>query len=474
MIDLNQFETKHFVVPCQTGVFADAANGKRLVFDDDEAKYVLCKEPTQYVKKKTLETYRTSVCVMTGNHLHFAVLKSHHINKHGLQWELEFEAVFCGDNPAPVCSGRESIQYWLFEEGTSLLTPDLLIEKNQPLNVVSCVSILLNSTLAKSVPLSLTPLDFVKHLSQGTLESLLNPIKQLAFGVEIEFTGITRNQAIRVVSKLFNTDYSFDTAYKVIDDKQRTWKIVCDGSIMVERNDGDNIIPDRAYKCELVTPILFYDDIPTLQQIVRELRFAGMKVYKSCGIHVHVAGSYFTYSRLRCLINLMADIEPSLYKSLQTDPERQSKWCRPVSSEMRHAVNDLALTQESIKTTTAESVKRCWYGGRRCCFGHYDSSRYHALNLHSLWEGKGIEYRMFNSTTHAGKVKAYIQLCLAITAYAKYRHDDPLPFIDENRENSSFRSWLEHIGLVGQEFKTARTHLLRNLKNTSDERRDVA
>ena len=58
-----------------------------------------------------------------------------------------------------------------------------------------------------------------------------------------------------------------------------------------------------------------------------------------------------------------------------------------------------------------------------------------------------IEFRLFNSTTHAGKIKTYIQLCLAISAQ-KY----------------TFRTWLLRLGMIGDEFKTARKFLLENLE----------
>ena len=44
------------------------------------------------------------------------------------------------------------------------------------------------------------------------------------------------------------------------------------------------------------------------------------------------------------------------------------------------------------------------------------------LNLHAAFSlerpARTIEFRAFNGTLHAGKIKAYIQLCLAISAQA--------------------------------------------------------
>ncbi len=74
--------------------------------------------------------------------------------------------------------------------------------------------------------------------------------------------------------------------------------------------------------------------------------------------------------------------------------------------------------------------KVIWYStqtGYAHNVGHYDQTRYHMLNLHSFFEGKGVEFRLFQFDNfnpdapagkkgglHAGQLKAYVQLCLAM------------------------------------------------------------
>lgn len=75
-----------------------------------------------------------------------------------------------------------------------------------------------------------------------------------------------------------------------------------------------------------------------------------------------------------------------------------------------------------------------------------------------------IEFRLFNGTLHAGKVKSYIQLCLAISHQAlAQKRALPAKTLSEN-EKYTFRTWLLRLGLIGEEFKTARMHLLKNLE----------
>ena len=70
---------------------------------------------------------------------------------------------------------------------------------------------------------------------------------------------------------------------------------------------------------------------------------------------------------------------------------------------------------------------------------------------------------MFNSTLHAGEVKSYIQLCLAISHQALVQKSARKTKTQSDNEKYTFRTWLLRLGLIGDEFKTARQHLLKNL-----------
>ena len=98
------------------------------------------------------------------------------------------------------------------------------------------------------------------------------------FGIEIEFTGITRQEAAVVVSKYFDCGYDrthdyYDT-YTVTPSDGRTWKLMYDSSITCRKREGRRSRPAGSeYACELVSPILTYrEDIGVLQDIVRRLR----------------------------------------------------------------------------------------------------------------------------------------------------------------------------------------------------------
>ena len=154
--------------------------------------------------------------------------------------------------------------------------------------------------------------------------------------------------------------------------------------------------------------------------------------------------------------------------ALGITPERRGRWCKPVEPVFLQKLN-------SIKPKTMEDFARVWYtysGGsdsnwRICAMHHYDRSRYHLLNLHATFSTERpahtIEFRAFEATLHAGKIKAYIQLCLAISAQALAAGAASPKRPDTDNPKYTFRCWLLRLGFIGDEFATAREHLLKNL-----------
>lgn len=114
-------------------------------------------------------------------------------------------------------------------------------------------------------------------------------------------------------------------------------------------------------------------------------------------------------------------------------------------------------------TGGADSYILKGYNGESRRDAHYDDSRYHCLNLHSVFQKGTVEFRLFNGTLHAGKIKAYIQFCLAIGAQALNQSCASRRKTQTSNEKYTFRTWLLRLGLNGEEFATARQHLLANL-----------
>lgn len=271
-------------------------------------------------------------------------------------------------------------------------------------------------------------------------------------------TGITRATAAKTIAGLLGTQAThvggaYDT-YTVEDTQGRKWKVVSDSSIRCEARGGREAT--RNYAVEVVSPICQYRDLERVQEIVRSLRHAGAKVNDSCGIHVHVDAANHTPQTLRNVVNIMASKEDLLYKTLRVRIDRQY-YCQKADLRFLDEVNNR-------RPKSMQELERLWYNGSSRRDVHYDSTRYHALNLHSVFSKGTIEFRMFNSTLHAGEVKSYIQLCLAISHQALIQQRAMRTKTQSDNEKYTFRTWLLRLGLIGDEFKTARQHLLKNLE----------
>ena len=109
-------------------------------------------------------------------------------------------------------------------------------------------------------------------------------MKNQTFGIELEMNRILRTKAAQVIAEHFGTTASHPdyTCYKTQTIRMpdgREWKVMRDSSI-----PG----PDDE-KTEVVSPICTWEDIETVQELVRKLRKAGAKADPAnCGIHVHI------------------------------------------------------------------------------------------------------------------------------------------------------------------------------------------
>jgi len=292
-------------------------------------------------------------------------------------------------------------------------------------------------------------------------------MKEQRFGIEIEFTGITRENAAIVLANYFGTRSRYDgtvyNVYSVLDGQGRKWKFVSDSSITAERKTGRDVeSAGYEYKAELVSPICKYEDIPVIQEIVRKLRGAGAFSNTSCGIHIHVDASPFDANSLRNITNIMASKEDLIYKALRVEVAREYSYCKKTDTKWLEELN-------RRKPKTREAVSRIWYSNHKDRHDlnsntHYHNSRYHCLNLHSVFTNGTVEFRLFNSDIHhAGKIKAYIQLSLAIAAQALNQSSASRIKTQTSNEKYTFRTWLLRLGMIGDEFKTARMHLLEHL-----------
>ena len=291
--------------------------------------------------------------------------------------------------------------------------------------------------------------------------------KKQTIGVEIEMNGITRSRAAKTAADFFGTGRYKDTAgrngyctWSAWDADGREWKFQRDVSIAG---------PDSE-KCELVTPVLTYADIETLQELVRQLRHAGAKsdAGRGCGVHIHIGAKGHTPQSLRNLANIMAGHEGLIAEALDLDRGRMSRYCRTVDPRFLEQLN-------KKKPQTMAQLADIWYASHGAGYNrsaHYNDSRYHMLNYHATFTKATVEFRLFQfdapadgkrNGLHAGQLKGYIQFCLLLSQMAKeVKSASPKPQQHENPKYA-MRTWLLRLGFIGDEFKTAREVLTRRL-----------
>ena len=143
-------------------------------------------------------------------------------------------------------------------------------------------------------------------------------MKEQTIGVEVEMNHIKRSEAAKIAADFFGTGrHSYTAArngyetYSAWDAQGREWKFQKDVSIAGIDSE----------KCELVTPILHYDDIETLQELIRRLRKAGAISHAGvgAGVHIPIGANGHTPQTLRNLANIMASHESLIAEAIKID-----------------------------------------------------------------------------------------------------------------------------------------------------------
>lgn len=181
-------------------------------------------------------------------------------------------------------------------------------------------------------------------------------MKKQTIGAEVKMNNIARSKAAKIAAEFFGTGRYEDTAHRngystwsAWDSQGREWKFQKDVSIAGPDNE----------KCEMVTPILTYGDIETLQELIRQLRHAGAKsdASRGCGVHIHIGAKGHTPATLRNLANIMASHESLLADAMNLDRSRMNRYCRTVDPRFLEELN-------RKKPETMAQLADVWYGSQ--------------------------------------------------------------------------------------------------------------
>lgn len=263
-------------------------------------------------------------------------------------------------------------------------------------------------------------------------------MKNLRFGVEVELDNLSLVSAKETVEDYLEGPY---------DHLGREWKVCADASV-----------PNGF---ELVTPPMYYADIVLMQEIFRRLRLRGARRSSDTGVHVHVSAREFSPQQLVSLINLYASYSELFIKMLNVYSHRRLLFCQPVLPFAKK----LSLLDE----ISFDAISTAWYGdnSQDTSNERYDETRYTELNIHSYFYRRTVEFRAFNSTNHAGKIKSFIVLAIALVSYAQ-RYSGVIPLApvitsDQNNALTVLDDFFTRVGLNPFEFRNVRRHLRDNV-----------
>ena len=290
-----------------------------------------------------------------------------------------------------------------------------------------------------------------------TTYNALETMKTIRFGIEIETTGRTRKAVAKAVQKVVGGTVTYIGSPHCYDPWEvraadgRVWQVMRDSSV-------------TGGGAEIVSPICRYEDLETIQNVARAVKAIGARTDSTCGIHIHIDGARFNASELARLAKLTYSQEDLIVKALQSESRIAGNGSVPCRQVDEYFIERL---RQAGTLGSIEQLNRAWYGsdnGYRSQ-DHYDSSRYAGLNLHSVFYRGTVEFRYFNATLHAGKIKSYIQLCLGLGAKALNSRGATARKRQYNQANPryAFRTFLIRLGMNGTEFKTLRHHLLNHL-----------
>lgn len=263
------------------------------------------------------------------------------------------------------------------------------------------------------------------------------------------------------------------TAYVIDGGALDRWEVQHDGSV-----DG----------CEVVSPALHLYDMRTqlaiLCEIFKELRTTAGR---DCGLHVHVghenhgsrnnvsAHQYYGYTldTIQRLIKLMHTRDYISRKGVASGHWREG-YCKPYTD---------AFVNRAMKARNYKELRFAWYGydtgeDGSGDGGYYDNTRYHALNLHCLFGSKRngtVEFRMFNGTVNYDTICAYVDYCAGMVEMAERQNRisdarAARTCAEDENPRYSFRTFINKMGLVGDEFKTTRKVLRQYVEGVSNRR----
>lgn len=241
-------------------------------------------------------------------------------------------------------------------------------------------------------------------VARSARRTLARQAAKVRFGVEVEFTGISREVAAEAIKAAGHDarveGYNHTTRKHV--------KIIGDASVTgsSRNNGGEAVLP----------PVAGEAGLAMVADVLDALRGAGARVDRSCGLHVHIDTKGLTGEGVARFAEAMYAAQPML-RAFVTASRAQQYYCSP--------------TRRSTVSRFSAAVR----GGYFSRDASESSERYAAVNVLAYGRHGTIECRLHGGSLNAAKVSAWIKMLLAIRSTVEAETDGAL--IDAVRRGAS-------------------------------------
>lgn len=225
---------------------------------------------------------------------------------------------------------------------------------------------------------------------------------QRQFGVEIEFNGTPRRNAVQQIEELDNRIATQVEGYNHTVGSY--WKFITDGSV-----DGTGTGEGGL---EAVSPILRGEQgLAEMGTILKGIRRAGGRVNRTCGIHVHHDANDMSGGQLAWLLEFYVENQQVIDSVLA--PSRRStninRWCKPWEGDDKRRM--LAAAKTGVKRNMAEGP----------------FNRYRTINVTSYAKYGTIEFRQHQGSLNTKKITAWIKFGQAMMETATASDEAAVP-----------------------------------------------
>lgn len=207
------------------------------------------------------------------------------------------------------------------------------------------------------------------------------------FGVEIEATGITRQE---LETELNNA--GIQTRAEGYNHSTRDhWKIIHDGSLR-----GENCF-------EIVSPKLQGETgLRTLKTVLLITRGLDAQVNKTCGIHIHFDASNFNIQTWKNLYKNYANLETWIDSFMPTSRRNNNNtYCKSMrQTNYKTKINNARDLRQIENAITSRS-------------------RYFKLNTQSYWRQNSVEFRQHGGSTNFTKISNWIKFLARLIEISK-------------------------------------------------------